>query len=827
MLQRIASLLLLLGALLVPALAGPTPVTAPIVTVADDDLPGAHALVNSPSGREWLMRVTPAGVLKTRYTIDDDPFWTDWSTIAGSYTSVAGTTATVDGARRLVMAVVTAGGTLKYATNTGTEWTAWTTAAAPGGAQKWATVAMTTDAASRAWTFATTDTGNLFYSRQQVDGSWSAWTSVARVGTTTWAAASAGLQAGTNRVWLAAAGSDGKISTFRSAANGATIDATTRAAFQCSGGPSTGFADDVAISGDASGRMWLFATRAATGALNYCQTSAGTTTWGTEKSWGAADWSGVSAAWDVDDAQMWVAGTKTSGEVLYRHTSADPSGWTAFATIDRLSISYGLYLAPGGSVTAGFAAYLTREGKHEGIDTRRYVGAPVHALVSGTVTNIITGCRGAEVGCLSTIAIYNATLEKTVVYLHTNPATTSLAVGTTVARGQTIGYEDYRGVEQVNYQTHIEMRPGWHTVAAASVCSGGEAPDAPCNVQANPIPSSFWTSQGYDPDQDRAPLGGHAVVTDRSGREWDFVITPGGTLVYRYTGMTDWNWTVFGDGYNGSSAGFRSVAATLDGSGRIWVLTTSNDGELRYRRTAQAPSSTTTGAGWDDPTAPQSAGYNWGDVAASTDDAGRVWMFATATNTIDGTADRLFYKRQNNGSWTDMTQVGAGDWRGLSSTVKDGQVWLFAVKGSDSGAYSNRIFYYKSTSDGLLSTSASEFGAGSRWADVSAATDLSGRVWVFAPTFTDGLLRYRYTTTSGWTAPGSADWGELGNGDWVSVSSTVHQGSGKVEVVAAKDDGDLWSFKTNDGSTATVPAGGGWTSELIEPGGGGRGSYGI
>ncbi|WP_183095451.1 peptidoglycan DD-metalloendopeptidase family protein [Nocardioides stalactiti] len=827
MLRRFGSLLLVLAALAVPVVAGPapgpSPVTAPYAAVDSEYAAGAHAVVSSPTGRVWVLRVTPGGVLKTRYTKDSAPYWTDWAPMAGSYRSVSGAIADVGGVRRLFMAAVTSGGGLRYATHTGTEWTGWTSVSST---QLWASVASTTDAAGRVWTFATTTGGDLYYQRQQADGSWTTFTQVARVGTTAWAAVSGALQTGANRVWLAAASADGRISTFRTNSAGTLVDPATRATFKCDGGPSTGFADDVSLSGDASGRMWLFSSRSATGALTYCQTGPGTTTWGPEKSWGTADWVGVSSGWDADDAQMWVAGTKETGEVMYRHTSPDPSGWTDVATVDRVALSYAVYLAPRGSVSADYGTYLAHEGAHEGIDVRRMVGSSVHALVSGTITNVDVGCRGAGPGCLSTVAVYNATLDKTVVYLHLNPA--SLSPGDTVARGQTIGYEDYRGTTQPQFHTHVEVRPGRHTIAATSMCSGGEPADAPCNVLANPDPTTFWTGQGYAPDQDRSLLGGHAVVSDRSGREWEFVIAPGGTLVYRYTGMTEWNWDVFGDGYDGSTGGFRSVAATIDGSGRLWVLTTSTDGEMRSRRTLQPPSASTSGGGWEAPSAPLSAGYDWGDVTVTTDDVGQVWMFATATTTVDGVTGRLFYRRQNaDGSWTSMDQVGNGDWRGVSSTLKDGQVWLFGVKGSDSGAYSNRIFYFKSTASGVMGAVSTEFGAGNRWADVSASTDLSGRVWVFAPTLTDGLLRYRYTTPSGWGVSGSEPWGELGNGGWVSVSSSVRADTGKVRVLAAKVNGDLWAFETKQGSTATLPAGGGWAMTLVEPGGGGRGSYGL
>ncbi|MEQ4721934.1 peptidase inhibitor family I36 protein [Nonomuraea sp. B19D2] len=151
----------------------------------------------------------------------------------------------------------------------------------------------------------------------------------------------------------------------------------------------------------------------------------------------------------------------------------------------RSNMSFSLYTASG-RITCGFDGYTSTSGRHEGIDIARGVGANVHALVAGQVINVARGYTGRA--GLSTIAIYNATLNKTVIYLHSAPLS-SLRVGQQVRRGQVIATESWRGVSsRSSAHTHVEMRPGRYTRAAKSV--GDPHLD-------NPNPTSFWTSQGY------------------------------------------------------------------------------------------------------------------------------------------------------------------------------------------------------------------------------------------------------------------------------------------------------------------------------------------
>jgi len=149
-------------------------------------------------------------------------------------------------------------------------------------------------------------------------------------------------------------------------------------------------------------------------------------------------------------------------------------------------LSYGLYKLSGGRITCGFDGYVNTPGRHEGIDIARGVGSPVRALVAGKVINIVRGANGS--GGLSTIAVYNATYDKTVVYLHSAPLS-SLSVGESVSRDQRIATEAWRGISSSSAaHTHVEMRLGRRTLAAKSVNDPR---------LDNPDPTSFWRARGY------------------------------------------------------------------------------------------------------------------------------------------------------------------------------------------------------------------------------------------------------------------------------------------------------------------------------------------
>lgn len=140
-----------------------------------------------------------------------------------------------------------------------------------------------------------------------------------------------------------------------------------------------------------------------------------------------------------------------------------------------------------GRITAYFDGYLNTSGRHEGTDMARGIGAPVYAMLGGTITRVTQGARGGS--GLSQIAIYNAAQNKTLVYLHTDPLD-SLRVGQSISKGQRVATEDWRGVSSSGAaHTHVEMRSGRQTSAAKSV---GDP------VLSNPNPTSFWMANGYN-----------------------------------------------------------------------------------------------------------------------------------------------------------------------------------------------------------------------------------------------------------------------------------------------------------------------------------------
>lgn len=153
----------------------------------------------------------------------------------------------------------------------------------------------------------------------------------------------------------------------------------------------------------------------------------------------------------------------------------------------RTNLSTGLYYNGGGHISTGFDGYLTTSGRHEGIDIAKGLGYSVRALVSGKVVRVAQGYRGRS--GLSTIAIYNASVNRTVVYLHSDPLN-SLRAGQSIAKGQKIGVEDWRGVSYASSaHTHVEMRTGRQGYAAVSV---GDP-----NL-TNPNPTGFWEARGYN-----------------------------------------------------------------------------------------------------------------------------------------------------------------------------------------------------------------------------------------------------------------------------------------------------------------------------------------
>lgn len=161
------------------------------------------------------------------------------------------------------------------------------------------------------------------------------------------------------------------------------------------------------------------------------------------------------------------------------------TGWDVITGKVKLDpLSKNLYKNAKAKITCGFDGYTTTVGRHEGIDIAYQVNAPIYSLTDGKVIRVHAGSVGS--GGLSTIAIYNSSAKKTVIYLHSKP---SVKEGTTVKKGDKIGVQSWRGITALTgSHTHVEVRNGKEKYAAISV---GDS------KLENSNPVVFWNSQGY------------------------------------------------------------------------------------------------------------------------------------------------------------------------------------------------------------------------------------------------------------------------------------------------------------------------------------------
>ena len=108
-------------------------------------------------------------------------------------------------------------------------------------------------------------------------------------------------------------------------------------------------------------------------------------------------------------------------------------------------------------ITCDFDGYKNTSGRHEGIDMVLYHNAPVYSPISGIVT------RADE--AFNTVAIYDESNNKTVVFLHFNSV--AVSVGQRIGRGTLVGYQGSNGASSSH--VHIEVRDGRRTAAVKSV----------------------------------------------------------------------------------------------------------------------------------------------------------------------------------------------------------------------------------------------------------------------------------------------------------------------------------------------------------------------
>jgi hypothetical protein len=293
-------------------------------------------------------------------------------------------------------------------------------------------------------------------------------------------------------------------------------------------------------------------------------------------------------------------------------------------------------------------------------------------------------------------------------------------------------------------------------------------------------------------DNSESRESGHSVVSDNSGRVWSFAITQSGTLRYRHTGSSGWEpWVTVGSGY-------KSVAATLDGPGRVLFAYVTDDDVLKVRRTNAVPTASDDGGGFGSSSSAFGAG-DWANVSVTTDRLGRVWLAATKTY---GRA--YFMSETSTGSWpATFHEFGNSGWRSVSIAAEsgsDGRVWIFGTKSDAEGA-----LYYQHT-DATLVAWDDLTPAGIGWdGDVSASGDGAGRMWMFG--VTNGVVKYRHTDPSGW-----GDYVTVPQTGWVSISSGVKTTTGAMWMFATKTNGDL-SYRY---TTSTAPY---WTDLTAVAGG--------
>lgn len=155
------------------------------------------------------------------------------------------------------------------------------------------------------------------------------------------------------------------------------------------------------------------------------------------------------------------------------------------SNVATTKLSYALYKNTSAYISCGFDGYRTVGGRHEGIDFVCGNGKAIYSLTNGVVVRVAYGYRGSS--GLSTIAIYDSSCNKTVIYLHSAP--TSLRAGQTICKGQYLGTQDWRGVSSASGgHTHVEVCNGRVGYAKKSV---GDY------TLENPNPTSYWNSKGY------------------------------------------------------------------------------------------------------------------------------------------------------------------------------------------------------------------------------------------------------------------------------------------------------------------------------------------
>lgn len=341
---------------------------------------------------------------------------------------------------------------------------------------------------------------------------------------------------------------------------------------------------------------------------------------------------------------------------------------TAFSPLSAMAASHSeiqnrmieiLYAGEGGHVSCDFDGYVTTSGRHEGIDFARTYGARIHSISSGTVTRVTNSSD------LSTLAIYDASNNKTVVYLHGHY---DVSVGDTISQGQYIGTEAKNGASSAH--THVEVRNGKKTSAAVSV---GDP------VLDNPNPYSYWESvvsgtSNHLPElsvdvvqggQGKVHVQGWAFDPDSPSKtvEVHVYIDGEGHAISANQERTDVN-AVYGCGnYHGFSA---DIATSKTGSVSVDIYAIDNEDSSQHAGPDQ--STTTITAAPADTTGPTFSNYK----VTNKDSSGYT---VSCTVTDPSGVDHVAFK-----TWT--TAEGESKAR-IENGTRSGDNYTYRVKKSD------------------------------------------------------------------------------------------------------------------------------------------------
>ncbi len=140
-----------------------------------------------------------------------------------------------------------------------------------------------------------------------------------------------------------------------------------------------------------------------------------------------------------------VSGYVQNAYTIGKHLFAGPSQGI---TLSNDQYAYNLF----GELTESSSGNIV----HEGVDYRRYEGAPVWSLAEGVINN-----KASELGG-TTVAVYNPFYDVTVIYMHLKNV--SLSNGQYVSKDTSFAQQGlYQSGSISNSHVHVEVRNGRQT----------------------------------------------------------------------------------------------------------------------------------------------------------------------------------------------------------------------------------------------------------------------------------------------------------------------------------------------------------------------------